>query len=347
MKQDLRFLIIILVVAVIGVGSIFMKESTEKELDNLRKTFFILDTAVDVNIYNEDKALLESMMDEIEADLEYYHELTDKYNEYDGVMNVYTINHSQDPVEVDPILFDLIKLSKDYYEISNGEFNIAFNNVLAVWHEYRENATEGREIAIPYISELEEAATNISIDDVILNEEEHTIQLLNDTTIDLGASAKGYIASLISEKLESNGFDYYIINAGGNVVTGLHPEGRPWKIGLENPNNPSDLYVRVELSQKSAVTSGDYQRFYMYEGTRYHHIIDPSTLYPADHFRAVTVITDDHAVADILSTTLFLMPYEEGLALVESIDNVEAIWYQLDDTYTYSSEFEKYLMTDE
>jgi thiamine biosynthesis lipoprotein len=343
MKKDMKFLIILAIVAILSVGYIFIKDSEEVSGES-SKTFFLLDTAIQVDLYGKNT---EELMNEIQVDLEYYHKLTDKYNEYEGITNVYTLNKSSEATEVDPILFDLIKLSKDYYELSNGKFNIAFNNVLAVWHDYREEAMDGGVIAVPYISELEDAALNTLIEDVILNEDDLTVELLNETTIDLGASAKGFIAALLAEKIEEAGITEYIINAGGNVVTGLHPDDRPWRIGLEDPNSPTNLYARVELINESAVTSGDYQRFYLYEGERYHHIIDPLTLYPAKYYRATTVITSDHAVADILSTTLYLMPLDEAEALVESLDGVEAIWYHHDDTYTYSSGFEKYLMTDE
>ena len=115
-------------------------------------------------------------------------------------------------------------------------------------------------------------------------------------------------------------------------------------IGLENPDlTAGDYLLTVSISDLSLVTSGNYQRYYTVDGKKYHHIIDPGTLMPANYMQAVSVLTTDSGFADGLSTMLFLMPVEEGLELVEEMDGVEALWVEMDGTVVTSSGFDEYI----
>ena len=152
----------------------------------------------------------------------------------------------------------------------------------------------------------------------------------------MGAVAKGYATELIGEELRASGLETALISAGGNVkIIGSAPEAErnSFGIGLQNPeaitgdsaaeDNMKDI---IYTNDTSVVTSGDYQRYYIVNGKHYHHLIDPDTLMPADHFRSVTIVTKDSGLADFLSTTAFCLPYEKGRALIESLDGVEAYW---------------------
>ena len=121
--------------------------------------------------------------------------------------------------------------------------------------------------------------------------------------------------------------------------------GEKWKAGIENPDRddkekPFIEYVKV--AGESIVTSGVYQRYYVVNGENYHHIIDPATLMPGTNYRSVSVITKDSGLGDGMSTALFIMSYEEGKELVESLENVEAMWVMPDGELKYSSGFENY-----
>lgn len=118
----------------------------------------------------------------------------------------------------------------------------------------------------------------------------------------------------------------------------LKPLGRPkmnqitWGIGIQDPDNVNTVFDTVYINNESLVTSGDYERFYVVDGVKYSHIIDASTLMPAMQFRSVTVMTEDSALADALSTALFILPYEKGIALVNSMNDVNCYWIFSDGT---------------
>ena len=147
----------------------------------------------------------------------------------------------------------------------------------------------------------------------------------------MGAVAKGYVADAIAEELKKLGMNSGLVNLGGNVAAiGNPPNKTAWSIGIQNPDN-NDIIDKVNINDLSAVTSGNYQRYYIVDGKRYHHIIDPATLMPADRYKSVTVIHPNSTVADMLSTSLFILPYEDGVALAEQY-NAQAMWVNNDNT---------------
>ncbi|MBR5226138.1 MAG: FAD:protein FMN transferase, partial [Clostridia bacterium] len=161
-----------------------------------------------------------------------------------------------------------------------------------------------------------------------------------DMQLDVGAVAKGYAVEVVSQLLLSGDMSSFILSGGGNVRTGNPPkDGRSaWGIGIQDPDGAvfgtGDIVETFFLSGMSVVTSGDYQRYYTVDGKNYHHLIDPDTLMPGAHFRAVSILTEDSGLADLLSTAAFLMPYEESRAFIESMDGVEALWILPDGSIT-------------
>ena len=158
--------------------------------------------------------------------------------------------------------------------------------------------------------------------------------------IDLGAIAKGYIADKVKDYLLSRNVERGIINLGGNIVVlGSKPENKPWKIGIQNPFESRGNHIGiVEVKDKTIVTSGIYERFFMADGKRYHHILDPKTGYPVDNdLASVTIISDTSIDADALSTSLFVLGVETGLELIETIKNAEAVYITKDKKVIYSS----------
>ena len=263
------------------------------------------------------------------------HKLYDIYNDYEGVANIKTINDNAGiaPVKVDRQIIDLILLSKEAYEKTDGLTNIAMGSVLRIWHRFRTSANDFPEDAeLPKEENLRAAALHMNIDDVIVDEENSTVFLADpDMRLDVGAVAKGFAAEIAKDAAVAAGFESGILDAGGNVLTiGAPRDGRErWGIGIQDPAKEADgvrnILDTVYVNNMSVVTSGRYHRFFEVDGKIYNHIIDPRTLFPADLYAAVTVLHENSGVAEYLSTAIFIVSYEEGLALAKE-NNAEALW---------------------
>lgn len=313
----------------------------EKYSSNFLDTF---DTVTQIVGYTETEDEFNTYSQKIHERMLELHKLYDKYNDYEGINNIKTINDNAGvkPVKVSKDIIDLVLFSKKEYEEVGTKTNIAMGSVLKIWHDYRAAAeSDPSNAKLPPMEDLIKASEHTDIDKVIVDVENSTIYL-NDPlmSLDVGAVAKGYATEVVVQEIIKEGFISGIISAGGNI----RAFGKPldgirdrWGVGIQNPdsvlgNSEESVLETVFLTDASVVTSGDYQRFYVVGDKVVHHLIDPETLMPGDYFRAVSVITENSGMADFLSTTVFLMPYEEGKALVESLDGVEAMWIMKDGT---------------
>ena len=325
--------------------------SAKGELQRFTAPFFdVFDTVTTVIAYAESQEAFDAQMDALHADLLEYHKLFDIYNEYEGMVNLATVNRTaaQGPVKVDARIFDMLQEGKEQYTVTQGQTNIAMGSVLVLWHDARDAAVDGVGTP-PAQADLEAASAFTSMEDLILDEEAGTVYFADpNLRLDVGSVGKGYACEMAARNAEARGLTSALISVGGNLrAIGEKPNGSPWTGGVENPWDPeaqgdtNATLAAVKLTDNMAmVTSGDYQRFFSdAEGTRYHHLIDPDTLQPARHMNSVTVITGDSGLADCLSTGLFCMDPAEGLALVESMEGVEAFWCLTDGTTQQSSGF--------
>ena len=201
------------------------------------------------------------------------------------------------------------------------------------------------------MDKLTEAAKHTNIDDIIIDEENCTVFLADPKMkLDVGAIAKGYAVEMVARMLESKGKDNYTVHVGGNIRTiGKKANGEKWLAGIENPTGDPELpYIEyVRLNSNAIVTSGSYQRYYYVDGKQYHHIIDGETLMPAERgFLSVSIICKDSGMGDGLSTALFCMNLEDGMALINSLEGVEAVWVTVDEVKHYSDNFSKYIDKD-
>lgn len=291
-------------------------------------TFF--DTVSYVYSYTDDtqEAFAENCK-EVSDILGKYHKLFDIYYEHSGVVNLRTLNLNAggEPMKVDRELIDFLLYAKELYTLTGGEMNVMMGSVLRIWHDCRE---EGKRI--PTDAELTEANKHTDISLLEIDEVNCTVRIADpNASIDVGALGKGYATELAAKHLESKGIRSYVLNIGGNIrIIGEKPDGSGWDTGIKNPKDPSTYSMYLTISNTSCVTSGDYERYYTVNGERYHHIIDKDTLMPAKHFSSVCILTPDSGLADALSTALFSMSYEDGLALVKMLGNVEVIWITTD-----------------
>ena len=311
-------------------------------------TFF--DTVSTVTVIGSAKDL-DAVCAVAEPLLERYHRAGDIYHEYGGEANACTLNRmaGKGPVSVSPELMELLSFGQEMYDATAGMCNIAMGSVFSLWHDCRESALEGGPVGIPTDAELLSAAQHADIRGLKLDPASQTAELTDEAMrIDLGAVAKGYAAERIALELEAQGFDHIALNIGGNVRTvGSKTRREDWVAGIQDPDASTDsaYLMRVSLAGEALVTSGSYQRFYEYNGVRYHHIISPKTLYPENQYVSVTVRARDSGLADALSTALFNMTYEDGFNRVNQLDGVEACWVYTNGSIRYSQGFRQFVIS--
>ena len=301
----------------------------------------VFDTVTVVSGYDESEAGFQEKYDAFHERMLTLHRLYDIYNEYEGINNLCTVNRlAGETVTVDQEVIDLLLFAREVDAFSGGRTNAAMGSVLRLWHEAREAGIAAPEEAyLPEMAALEMAAEHTGFEFVMIDAEQRTVRLTDEETeLDVGALAKGYAVQRAAEGLPEG----WLISCGGNIyATGPKPDGSAWTVGVQDPTDPETLIDKLRIERGAVVSSGDYQRYYTVDGKNYHHIIDPDTLMPASLWHGVTVICDDSGLADGLSTTLFLMTREEGMALLERFD-AEAIWMDLEGNVFYSSGCEQY-----
>lgn len=308
--------------------------------------FDLFDTAVTVTAYDESEEVFREHSRIFYEQLAAYHRLFDIYNAYDGLVNAHTLNETakNGPVAVDRRLFDLLAFGKEIYARTGGRVNICMGRALSLWHDCREaGLADPANAALPSEEALREAARHMDVDDLALDEQAGTVFFADPLLqIDLGAIAKGYAAGEAVAFAQRELWDAAVISLGGNVVAfgenPGHSEGL-WNVAVEDPAGGQDYPAVVRARDIAVVTSGDYQRYYTVDGRKYCHIIDPQTLYPAAGFSSVTVLCADSALADALSTALFLLPEDAGLRLIEETPDAEALWIRPDGTMLRSGGF--------
>jgi len=332
-----RFLLsIALCLTMVVSSSCAQQVSYEKRQHYFFGTF---DTVITLIAYTQSEDEFKTYSDIAESEMIRYHQIFDQYNGYDGVDNVYALNQSAgiSPMPADPELIELLLQIRQWQSLYGTAANPAMGSVLRLWHDAR---TDGS--YVPSMDDLCAAAEHMNYEDIIIDQQAGTVFYADPLLqLDLGAVAKGYAAQQVSEKLREAGLESFILNAGGNVICGDAPrDGRAqWTVAVEDVDGFS---TRLKLGMKnlSIVTSGDYQRYFEVDGVRYHHLINPSTLLPASYVRSVSIVHPDSGLSDFLSTTAFLMPYEESRALIESIPDAEATWLLADGSAYWTDGFE-------
>lgn len=236
------------------------------------------------------------------------------------------------PVLADPEVFELVRRGKEL-SLQVNSFNVALGPVTLLWHEAMEKARiKPEKASLPSETELKKAAAHCHSSDIILDEKAGTIFFKDkDMRLDFGGFAKGYAVERIAGELSASGEVHALISVGGNLRSiGSRPDGQAWQVGVLDPRGKNgETLDHYALEQGALVTSGIYERYFTVEGVRYHHIIDPATLYPSKPYISISVSALDSGLADALSTALFGKSVDEGKKLAESF-GVSVLWLMAD-----------------
>lgn len=239
-----------------------------------------------------------------------------------GTSDIARINRDNGATAVSEVTATLLERSLKYGKETNGAFDVTILPIVRLWNIKAENPR------VPEGNEIAKALEPVDYSQISVTG--RAVSLKKDGAgIDLGGIAKGYAADEIARILRENGIECALFSLGGNVgVLGEKLDGEPWRVGIRDPNGQPNDYVGIlELRNTFAVTSGGYERSFEKEGVVYHHIFDPSTGYPSDSgLISVTIIADDSAYADMLSTALYVMGYDEALKFYENHNDFEAVF---------------------
>ncbi len=212
------------------------------------------------------------------------------------------------PVRVSAETFAILQRALDYSRQFHGQFDISIGPISVLW-----GFNEDRDIRLPDPDTLRQKLALVDYRQILLNPADTTVRFLKPgMRVDLGGIAKGYAIDRAAAMLRQHGIHQFLINAGGDIyASGLKADGRKWRIGIKHPRQLSELLATFDLTDFAVATSGDYERYAIIDGKRYHHILDPRTGYPAADYRSVTVLAPSAEAADVWATYLFILGWPQ------------------------------------
>ena len=341
-KRDRKqrfFAIIAMIIIVAMLASLLLAGltgcgyQTASSSDYVDRTSFYFDTVINVRIYDkQDESILDGCM-ELAA---YYDNLLSASKEDS---DIWKINNSAGaPVKVSPETISLLDTALYYANLTDGAFNPALYSVISLWDF---TSDDEKDHVVPGDADIQKALEHTDYNTIVIDKDNSIVTLTDpDVKIELGAIAKGFIADKLKEYLVQQGVQSAIINLGGNaLLVGSKPDNTSFTVGVEKPfGNAGDYVTTVSTVDKSVVTSGVYERYFKIGDTIYHHILDPKTGYPVNNgLYSVTILSDNSVDGAALSTACFVLGPSKGMALIESLDSVEAAFVYSDYSITYSS----------
>ncbi len=317
--------------------------SLSQETEPVSKTAYALNTVINITVYELDtdlslskKEVLKRKEELTAGAVSLCEELEGKFSKTIEGTEIWNLNHSDGKwIELSKNTFHLLKEALYYCELTDGKIDLTIAPVKDLWDFTGENG-------LPKDKMLETALTHVNYKALELDSTNLSARLADsESSVDLGFIAKGYIADLLKEYLKKNGVTSALINLGGNVITiGSKPDGSAFQIGIQKPFDEHGSYLmKINTSDGSVVTSGIYERYFAFNDNIYHHILDTNTGYPVDNsLLSVTILSASSTDGDGLSTTCLALGFEHAKRLIESLDDVEAIFvmkdYKIYDTRT-------------
>lgn len=324
-KHSFKKISILLIITIFLVGC-----QAKVETHKYEKSAFVLGTIINITLIDHGSdELLDKMVDRLKEIEE-----TMSINIDDSEASRINLNAGIKSVKVSEDTYYVIKKALEFSELSEGSFDITFGPIVDLWQIGTENAH------VPEAEEIKRSLSYVDYHKVILNDYNEVFLQEKGMEIDLGGIAKGYAADEIIRIAEEHGVESAIVNLGGNIrVLGSKKDNQPYRIGIQNPFDERNEYFGIlSVKDQTVVTSGNYERYFVENEIRYHHIFDKETGYPVrNNLASVSVITEMSIDADALSTALYVLGVEKGMELVESLNGVEVIYVTKDKEIHLSS----------
>lgn len=328
MKNVLAYGVLVVVLFLIGF---FIAQNKNYDVKTVKRSQILLGTVVEIQVKNNDEQKAEDATNKAFAEIK---RIDDLFTTYNQASEVWKINNSCDTIiSVNPEIYNLIVLCDSVTKISNNCFDVSLDNLIKLW------GFDSGNPHLPKKESIDSALIKCGWNNMKITGQNKIIKK-NNVGLNFGAIAKGYAVDKAMEVIIKSGIDDALVNAGGEIKV----IGSEWIVGIQHPRIENEIIKKVKLKNISVATSGDYEQYFEVDGTRYHHILDPKTGYPAKGLQSVTIINKSNAYADALATAVFVMGKENGMKLIEKLKDTEAMIINSDGKIFYSSGFEKYLV---
>jgi len=292
---------------------------TQKENELLRRTQFLMGTLVEITVREVDSEKAQSAISSAFDEIRRLEKLMSTRLADSEISQLNDLAGGESSLAVSPDVLAVIRRGVYWGNQTNGALDISIGPVSRLWRFDDDNAV------IPKAQYLTDATRLVNFREIEIDESNVRLKQ-PEMSLHLGAIAKGYAVDRAMTVLEKNGVRHALINAGGDLkALGERKDGQSWTIGLQHPRQPEKLSASFMLSGKAVATSGDYQRYFMKDNTRYHHILDPATGLPARGVISCTIIAETVMDADALATAVFVLGPEKGMALIDSVGGVEGM----------------------
>jgi len=288
---------------------------------------------VRVTVWTTDEAAARAAMDAVFAEFDRLDALLSVWKPGSDVQRINAASGGA-PVRVSADTLAVVRAAQQTSAITDGKFDITFGALSDVWKF--EHDQDNR---LPSDDQIAARLPHVDYQAVRVDEAAHTIALARaGVRIHLGGIGKGYAVDRAIAVLRERGLRDFLIQSGGDLYAAGQPGDRPWKLGINDPRGaPDESFATIELRDRTLSTSGDYERFFVKDGQRYHHLLDPDTGRPARGSRSVTIVAPTATEADGLSTGVFILGPDKGMALVERLPDVEGVIVTADNRVLISS----------
>ncbi len=316
-------------VRAIGFRLVFMAAcASTAHAEWITRTENIMGTRCAVELWSDDAAKGEAGISSVFDDMRRIDHLMSTWKE-DTEISLVNREASKHPVKISKELWDLLETSVKYSELTRGTFDITYASV-GYMYDYRAHIH-------PDQKAIAQALPGINFRHMVLDPKKTTVYFMRPgMRIDLGGIAKGYSVDRGIEILQKQGFTRAMVNAGGDSRIIGDRFGKPWIVGVRDPDHEGKTFLKIPLTDAAFSTSGDYERYFEENGVRYHHILDPKTGDSARKCRSVTIISGNATRTDALTKSVFVMGPEEGIKFINTLPDVDAVAMAPDGKLYYS-----------
>lgn len=323
MKKNLILIVVFALSAVNGIG---------QGKSAYKRSLILMGTTFEITAISEDE---ERAKRSIKAAIEEIRRIEKLISSWDVNSQTSLINRNAGvkPVVIDKELFDLIKRSIKVSELTEGAFDVSYAAVDKIWK------FDGSMTILPTDFEVSASVSKIDYKNISLDETKSSVFLKHEgMKIGFGGIGKGYAANKAMQVMKSMGISGGVVNASGDLITwGKQENNGDWRIGISDPKNPDKILAWLVVSEMAVITSGDYEKYFMSEGKRYAHIIDPRTGYPTTGIKSVTIVCPNAELADALATSVFVLGEKDGISLINELKGIEGLLITDDNRLTSSN----------